>query len=161
MSQSPPTLHLIYGFVGAGKTTFAKKLEKDTKAVRFTPDEWMIALYGDRAEDFQDKQNRITLLVYDTAKKILATGTDVILDFGFWSRKSRDHARAFARDCGVSCKLYNLQCAEDVMRRRVIKRTAEMPAGALFIDDNAFNEFKTRLEPLREDEDAVLIRTDF
>ena len=40
-------LHLIHGFVGAGKTTFAKKLEHFLPAVRFTHDEWMSKLYGE------------------------------------------------------------------------------------------------------------------
>ena len=39
-------LHLIYGFVRAGKTTFARKLESEISAIRFTHDEWMVKLYG-------------------------------------------------------------------------------------------------------------------
>lgn len=31
-----PTAHLIIGFIGAGKTTFARKLEKEIGVVRFT-----------------------------------------------------------------------------------------------------------------------------
>lgn len=38
-----PTVHMIHGFVGVGKTTFAKKLQQEVNAVRFSPDEWMIA----------------------------------------------------------------------------------------------------------------------
>ena len=39
------TLHLIHGFVGAGKTPLSKRLETKLNAIRFPPDEWMIALY--------------------------------------------------------------------------------------------------------------------
>jgi len=35
------TIHLICGFMGFGKTTYAKKLAQREKAVRMTPDEWM------------------------------------------------------------------------------------------------------------------------
>jgi hypothetical protein len=35
------TAHLIHGFLGAWKTTFAKKLEAELGAVRFSQDEWM------------------------------------------------------------------------------------------------------------------------
>jgi predicted kinase len=33
-----PIVYLICGFIGAGKTTFAKKLEEKTGAVRITKD---------------------------------------------------------------------------------------------------------------------------
>jgi predicted kinase len=42
-----PTVHLIHGYLGTGKTTRAKKLAEEVKGVRFNPDEWMVRLYGD------------------------------------------------------------------------------------------------------------------
>ena len=41
-----PIVYLICGFIGAGKTTFAKKLEEKTGAVRITKDEWSIHFIG-------------------------------------------------------------------------------------------------------------------
>jgi predicted kinase len=41
------TVHLIHGCLGAGKTTFAKKLAEEVNGVRFNPDEWMVRLYGE------------------------------------------------------------------------------------------------------------------
>ncbi len=35
------TAHLLHGFTGAGKTTFARQLEAETGAVRFCQDEWV------------------------------------------------------------------------------------------------------------------------
>jgi len=31
--------HLIHGYLGAGKTTFARQLERDIPAIRFSHDE--------------------------------------------------------------------------------------------------------------------------
>src|SRR5688572_8578404 len=39
------TAHLIHGFVGAGKTTFAKRLAAETGAIRLSMDEWYLRLY--------------------------------------------------------------------------------------------------------------------
>jgi predicted kinase len=37
----------VFGFLGSGKTTLAKRLELQHSAVRFTPDEWMARLFGE------------------------------------------------------------------------------------------------------------------
>jgi predicted kinase len=38
-SDKKPMVYILHGFVGAGKSTYAKKLEKETGAIRFTNDE--------------------------------------------------------------------------------------------------------------------------
>jgi hypothetical protein len=38
-SYKKPVAHIVIRFIGSGKTTFARKLEKETGAVRFTKDE--------------------------------------------------------------------------------------------------------------------------
>lgn len=40
------TAHLIHGFLGVGKTTFARQLEERLPAIRFSHDEWMARRYG-------------------------------------------------------------------------------------------------------------------
>src|SRR5215211_6653017 len=44
--NAKPIVYLLCGFIGAGKTTFARKLEERTGAVRITKDEWLISLIG-------------------------------------------------------------------------------------------------------------------
>jgi len=90
------TVHLIYGYLGAGKTTFAKRLEDQVRGVRFSPDEWMVRLYGDNppAESFTDLYNRVRQTIDLQWVRAVRYGAEVILDFGFWSRQSRDQARS-------------------------------------------------------------------
>jgi len=157
-----PTIHMVHGFVGAGKTTFSRNLEKEIKAVRFSPDEWITDLYGDTHGDarLHEYEKRIKAVIWRIAESTLASGGDVILDFGFWKYAEREQVRQRAKNLKVIVKLYILQCPEDVMRARVLKRTAEMPDGALFIDENAFNEFKQYFEPVKTElEESLLIRT--
>ncbi len=154
------TLHLIHGIVGAGKTTFSKRLENELNAIRFTPDEWMVALYSSNApaEDFEHLEERIKGLIWKLTERALQLGIDVILDFGFWKRCDRDQARERGRRFNVSVKLYDVQCPEEEITARVLKRTEQMPEGALYIDENAIEEFKRRFEPLdRNSEDSILV----
>src|SRR6478752_1974206 len=103
-----PTAHLIIGFIGSGKTTFARKLEKKIGVVRFTKDEWTVSIFGNSAH--KDKFQRDKFFEYDAkmaklateiALRFLKTGTSVILDDGFWYRKQRDDMRQTLNDIGV------------------------------------------------------------
>ena len=44
----PAIVYLIVGLPGAGKTSRAKELEISASALRLTPDEWQIMLFGDQ-----------------------------------------------------------------------------------------------------------------
>ena len=44
----PAIVYLIVGLPGAGKTSRAKELESSASALRLTPDEWQIMLFGDQ-----------------------------------------------------------------------------------------------------------------
>ena len=93
-----PTLYLMVGLPGSGKTTRAKELEQATRAVRFTPDEWHIFLFGD---DFGDnspaaralhgqRHDRVEQLMWTVGQDLLRKGVSVILDFGFWVEEQRE-----------------------------------------------------------------------
>jgi predicted kinase len=153
------TLHLLYGGVGTGKTTFAKKLERELPAVRFTHDEWMARLFGrdPPADTFQESAARVWELIWDHAGRVLRVGVDVILDGGFWSRASRDDARRRATAIGVSCRLYCVTCPDHVARQRVRRRTAAMPPGTLYISDATIEVLNRRVEPLGPDEDCITV----
>ena len=107
-------LHLIHGFVGAGKTTFSRTLEAEISAIRFTLDEWIIKLYGHNPPEdkFTEYSERVSSLIWQLTRRFLNLGQDVILDFGFWTRASRDLAREFARSVNAEVKLYSICCSD-------------------------------------------------
>ena len=156
------TLHLIHGFVGAGKTTFARKLESDISAIRFTHDEWMVKLYGHNPPEqkFAEYHARISDLIWELALKFLHLGQDVILDFGFWHRADRDEARFKASQANVEVKLYLVSCSEEIMLDRLAKRNSDLPNDSLQINEHAFNLFKHSYNALDDDEPHVVVETD-
>ena len=98
------TVHLLCGLPGSGKTTFARELEETHRAIRYTYDEWMVQLYGRSPEQFETLFNRVSNLIWRTATRNLALGTDVILDKGFWYKKDREHVRHAATAIGAENK---------------------------------------------------------
>ncbi|AWN47618.1 hypothetical protein DK419_15950 [Methylobacterium terrae] len=156
------TAHLLFGFLGSGKTTLARELEQRHSAVRFTPDEWMARLFGEDppAEIFQEKVAATLALLEPVWTRCLFLGVDVVLDYGFWARSERDHARSLAQAHGGRALLYNVECPIDEARRRVATRNRE-ETRSLYIAPETFNLLMCRMEPLQADETFLRIQHKF
>ena len=147
------TAHLLFGYLGSGKTTFARRLEVEHKAVRFTPDEWMARLFGDDPpeETFPEKAEAILELLEPLWTRCLTLGLDVVLDYGFWRRKERDQVRAVVERIGANACLYRLECPDDEARRRIEARNQADDRG-LYIAPATYDALRRRFEPLDADE---------
>lgn len=155
------TAHLIYGYIGAGKTTYARQLEHRLPAIRFTSDEWIARLYTDdetEIPDFDLLLARVESVMHDTWSRCVELGTDVVLDMGFWARTKRDDVRSSAATHGASVRLHFLQCSDDVAWSRVEARNHD-PRGSIRMSRNTFEVLKARFEPLGPDEEHVQIET--
>jgi predicted kinase len=140
------------------ENTFAKRLEKEEKALRFTHDEWMSQLYGNDPpqEHFREYARRVFAVMEGMWTRCHALGTNVILDFGFWSRADREQTRALVAKHGGDAILYHLNCGEDVAWERIDRRNRTL-GGNLYIAPNTFRVLKARFEPLTDDEPRIEI----
>lgn len=151
-----PTAHLICGYIGSGKTAFARQLEEDRGAVRFTHDEWMVERYGHNppADKFAEYSAHITKMIWEDALLALSLGRDVILDFGFWQRVDRDEARR--KIAGYDCQMYLVVCDEETAWARVEARNKNLGDTYLLITRATFDALKSKVEPFGDDEDFII-----
>ena len=121
-----PVLVLVCGLPGSGKTTHAREVESRLPAVRFSADDWLDGLAIDLWEE--DARDRIEQLQWRLAKRLMAVGVSVVIEWGTWSRAERDHIRVEAQCLGVRAELHHLTVPSDVLYERVVKRDREVPA---------------------------------
>jgi predicted kinase len=114
------TLHVVVGLPGAGKTTLARRLEAELPALRLTPDEWMLPLFGE--PEAGGKRDDVEGLLIRVALRTLALGVDVVLDFGVWSRDERTCLRHLAADVGAMTRLRYLPVEPEQQWRRLAAR---------------------------------------
>ncbi|WP_411093483.1 AAA family ATPase [Streptomyces sp. 049-1] len=115
----------MVGLPGAGKTTRSKELAATHRALRLTPDHWMIPLFGDSMAD--GKRWVLEGRLISVALQSLRLGTSVVLDFGLWSRDERSALRWLARRVGASCQVVYLPVDKDVQLARVAHRQETTP----------------------------------
>jgi predicted kinase len=115
------TLHLMVGLPCTGKTTLALTLEREHSAIRLTVDEWHLRLFGQDAKDPEHnaRHSLIESLLWEVASRALALGTNVILDFGFWTREEREDFRSRAKHLGASSEVHFLDIPPDELLRRL------------------------------------------
>jgi len=120
-----PTLFLVVGLPGTGKTTAARRIEAERGALRLTKDEWVKALYG--PENPTSAQDVIEGRLIQVGLRALELGTSVVIDYGLWGRGERTALRQAAQDRGaiVEMRYFELTAAEQ--RRRLAQREAEAP----------------------------------
>lgn len=154
-----PIAYLICGFIGSGKTTFARKLEKETRAARFTKDEWMVRLFGNNPpkDKFHEYDSSMTELATEMALRCLEAGGNVIIDDGFWYRKQRDEIRQKLKDIGALVKFYYLNTSVDLMKERTVKRSENPPADSFYITEQEFCDYLKTFQPPTADEDCTVI----
>jgi predicted kinase len=122
--KEPAILYLLVGLPGAGKTTKARQLEVEASALRFTPDEWMKTLFGRNDPAARDALEGRLIWI---ALRALQLHTNVILDFGFWSKDERSSLRWIAKQIGAKSQVMYLPIDREAQQKRVQNRLAETP----------------------------------
>jgi len=128
-----PTLHLTVGLPGAGKTTLARRIEAEEQAVRLTPDEWMIPLFGE--SDAGGKRDVLEGRLLWVAHQVLLAGGSAVLDFGCWSADERWAVRAVAEHAGGRFQMHVLDLDERERRARSAARWRDDPRSTFEMTD--------------------------
>jgi predicted kinase len=124
-ARQPPTLFLIVGLPGSGKTVRARELAAERGALLMTPDAWMLSLFGPSQPD--GKREVLEGRLIALAMEALRLRVSVVLDFGLWARDERSALRWIAASLEAACEVIYLPVDREVQLSRVRGRWERTP----------------------------------
>ncbi|MEU7929449.1 ATP-binding protein [Micromonospora sp. NPDC049107] len=139
-----PTLFLTVGLPCTGKTTAARRIEVEQKALRLTKDEWVKALYG--VENPPAASDVIEGRLIEIGLRALELGTNVVIDFGLWSRDERSALRQAAADLGARVELRYFELTPAEQRVRLDQRQADAPHTTWPMSDEELADWAARMD---------------
>ena len=148
------TLFLMCGLPGSGKTTLAKQIESERHALRLTPDEWIVRLFGASLTPptLDWCRDPVEAVQWVVAERALSLGVNVILDFGFWTRSERDGFRSRAAALGARSEVHFLDVPRSVLSARLAARNADLPSYAFRVSEAQLDLWWSLFEPPAPDE---------
>lgn len=149
-------MHILVGLPCSGKTTLARQIESETGAVRFSPDEWQLFLFGHDMNhpDHDARHTRVEELMRKVAIQLLRQGASVIYDFGFWSVRERDEMRTLARELGVEFRMHYLATPLEEIYRRMDLRNASGRDGIFVFSREDLAQWLPYWQPPLPDEEG-------
>lgn len=137
-------LFLLVGLPAAGKTTMATRLAAEHDALRLTPDEWMIPLFGESEAD--GKRDVLEGRLISVALQLLRLGVNVVLDFGCWARDERSALRWSTERQGASFRLVYVPVDHATQLMRVEQRWKQVPHETFAISVSDVDRWRGRFE---------------
>lgn len=152
---------LLCGKICSGKSTYAESLQKETNAVLLSVDELMLELFGLYAGEKHDEYTeKIQKYLFEKSIEIINSGSDVVLDWGFWTKQKRTQAKYFYYNRNIECELHYIEVKDTVWSERIAQRNKAVQEGrvkAYIIDSGLMKKFENLFEPPSEDEIDVRI----
>ena len=145
------------GMICCGKSTYAKKLQKEQNAVILSIDDITLTLFPEGSGDMHDTYAlRAEQYLLNLSMQILRAGVDVILDWGLWTRAMRDRIRQFyASHEGIKTELHYLRIGPEEWKRRIEKRNVSGET-AYYVDEGLLDKAKALFEEPSPEEVDVL-----
>lgn len=151
-----PTLYLLVGYPGAGKTTVAQAIAEQTGAVHLWSD-------AERHKRFPDPTHseEESLALYDQlnqkAESLLGEGKSVIFDTNFNFREDRQKLREIANRQDAATFVIWLNTPQSIAKSRAVGSAINRNGYMVSMTEERFDNIVSKLEPPTEDEKVIKI----
>lgn len=120
----------ICGKICSGKTYYAKELKQKENAVILSTDEATWELIENEQGEFYDKFClKVNNYLRKKAIDIVNAGCNVILDWGFWTKKDRNEIKEYYKNNNIKLELHYIDITEDDWENNIKMRNEKIENG--------------------------------
>jgi predicted kinase len=136
----------------AGKSHFANYLQGNYNYFYFSADKWMLHFYG----EIKDRKvldiylGRCKSMIYELSVELLKIGTNVVLDFGYWSDRERKDVKRYFKENGHEICLVYFPISKEKQLEYCRKRTNERKDDEYEFDEQTINSLNDLFEEPKE-----------
>ena len=154
-------LYFMCGKMAAGKSTYACELAQQKNAVLLVQDDFLEHLYPGEIliiPDFVRCSARLRNALFGHIQHLLTHGVSVVLDFPGNTRIQRQWFRDIFEGAKVEHELHFIDTPNDLCKRQLKQRSANLPAGSVWTTDAEFDAITVYFQEPAEDEAFNIIR---
>lgn len=157
--MAKPTLYLMLGYPGAGKTTVSEYIYKLTGAVHLNSDQFRLRMFKNPMDASEAEHDNMYKLIDHITERTLKSGKSVIYDANLNRYAHRKEKYDIAKRTGAKTKLIWVKTAEDEARQRATVHAGEHPDHRPFgnMDKEVFERLISQLEKPKPEENAISI----
>ena len=148
---------LICGKICSGKTYYANIIKEKENAIILSTDEVTYDLTNNKqGEDYQDFANRVNNYLMKKAVELAKIGCNVILDWGFWTKKDRQEISEYLKKHQVKYEWHYIDVDNETWQRNIKERNQKVLEGkggsSFYVDEGLFNKVLSKFEEPDKDE---------
>ncbi len=120
-------VYMLVGKIASGKTTWAMERKKKSPLALLSCDDLMLNIFaGCLGDKHGETERRCLMFLFGQAVQLVGMGLDVVLDSGFWTKKSRAMAKEYFADKQIQTKMYYFKIPDSVRIERLQERNARL-----------------------------------
>lgn len=150
----------ICGKICCGKSYYSRQLKERENAVILSCDELTDVLFDNNLGDKHDEMTkRIRKYLLKKTEDIIKTGTNVILDWGFWSNSDRKYIDDYFNSKGIECEWHYINIDDASWKKNIDERNQRVLTGVgggdYYLDEGLMKKLLTKWEePTKEEIDV-------
>lgn len=154
--MTKPTLYLMLGYPGAGKTTTAKALQKLTGAIHISSDKFRIDMFNSPLFSQDEHDKLYTTLDFQT-EQLLSEGKSVIYDANLNRHQHRQDKYDICKRTNAQARLVWVQTPKEIAKKRAIDSSRSHLVPRTETASQMFDRIANIIEEPGADEPYVVI----